>query len=94
MRPVFHLVAVSQLRTAQPLPISLVSRIAQLLCTALTVGFFFVCPIDVKGAVVLDPLPPSPSVPPLRQSTASPGYSYELLPSLSCSLWEQLPPEV
>lgn len=91
MRPVFHLVAVSQLRTAQPLPISLVSRIAQLLCTALTVGFFFVCPIDVKGAVVLDPLPPSPSVPPcllvppLQQSTASPGYSYELLPSLSCS---------
>lgn len=38
-------------------------------------AFFFVCPIGVKGAVVLDPLPPSPSVPPLRQSTASPGRS-------------------
>lgn len=41
MRPVFCLVAVSQLRTAQPLHISLGSRIAQLLCTALAVGFFF-----------------------------------------------------
>lgn len=43
MRPVFCLVAVSQLRTAQPLHISLGSRIAQLLCTALAVGFFFFC---------------------------------------------------